>query len=76
MPFITWHEPVVVHMSTLHDMPSHMFVCLLEDMQRFVEEFPELKQMSIQVSKHVALSAEISRKGEDGDGMGWDVMLM
>ena len=38
----------------------------IEDMQRFVESFPEFRQQSGNVSKHVALMSELSRIiGED-----------
>jgi vacuolar protein sorting-associated protein 45 len=33
----------------------------IEDMQRFVERFPELRSKGLSVSKHVALMSEISR---------------
>jgi hypothetical protein len=38
----------------------------IEDMQRFIESFPEFRQQSGNVSKHVALMSELSRIiGED-----------
>lgn len=33
----------------------------IEDMQRFIDSFPEFRQQSGNVSKHVALMSELSR---------------
>lgn len=39
----------------------------IADMKRFVEEYPEFRKLSGNVSKHVTLVGELSRRvGEDG----------
>src|SRR5690349_10330839 len=41
---------------------SNMNIESISDMKRFVEEYPEFRKLSGNVSKHVALVSELSRR--------------
>jgi vacuolar protein sorting-associated protein 45 len=43
---------------------SSMKIDSVADMKRFVEEYPEFRRLSGNVSKHVALVSELSRRTE------------
>ena len=43
---------------------EHASLFTIEDMQRFVDSYPEFRAMSGTVSKHVAIMTELSRLGE------------
>lgn len=45
---------------------NHMNIESIADMKRFVEDYPEFRKLSGNVSKHVTLVSELSRRvGED-----------
>ncbi|KNC51521.1 vacuolar protein sorting 45A [Thecamonas trahens ATCC 50062] len=44
---------------------SNKSVSTIADMKRFIEDYPEFKRMSGNVSKHVALTSELSRQVEE-----------
>ncbi|KAI7906640.1 Sec1-like protein [Cokeromyces recurvatus] len=45
---------------------SNMSIESIADMKRFVEEYPEFRKLSGNVSKHVALVSELSRRVSEG----------
>lgn len=49
-----------------HKTKSNMNIESIADMKRFVEEYPEFRRLSGNVTKHVTLVGELSRRvGED-----------
>lgn len=51
-----------------HKTKSNMNIESISDMKRFVEEYPEFRRLSGNVSKHVTLVSELSRR-VDKDGL-------
>lgn len=47
-----------------HKTKSNMNIESISDMKRFVEEYPEFRRLSGNVSKHVTLVGELSRRVE------------
>src|SRR5690606_98397 len=48
-----------------HKTKSNMNIESISDMKRFVEEYPEFRRLSGNVTKHVTLVGELSRRVEN-----------